>query len=319
MSDGATTVPRGEGYVLVTGACGRLGKQVVRLLHRQRRVIAVDRRPFDDKPADVLHSTVDLRRKKLKDLFRAYPIEAIVHLGVLHDPRASSTEHHAWNVGGWQKLLQYAAQFQVPKLVLLSSANVYGPQPDNPQFLSEDAPLLAAARFAEMRDLVELDMIAQGFFWRHPETETVILRPCHILGTVRNAASNYLRLDPIPTLLGFDPMVQLIHERDVAEVIALALAPGRRGIFNVAGPDPLPISYAVRRLGKSKLAIPASLGGFMLRRMFSLGLTSFPGPELDHIRYVCMVDDRRARAELGYAPSYNLDETLRAVVSEELV
>lgn len=303
-------------YVLVTGVCGRLGKQVVRLLHREMPVLGVDRRPFVDKPADVLHSMVDLRRKKLKDVFRAHTIGAVVHLGTMHDPRASSAEHHAWNVGGLQKLLEYVARYEIPKLVVLSSANVYGPQPDNPQFLTEDAPLLAAARFSEMRDLVELDMMAQGFFWRRPETETVILRPCHILGSVRNAASNFLRLDPVPTLLGFDPMIQVLHERDVAHAIRAALEPGRRGIYNVAGPDPLPLSRAVKMLGKRTLPVPYTLGKFLVNRMFALRLTSFPGPELDHIRYVCMVDDRRAREELGFAHRYDLEQTLRAVRTE---
>ena len=80
----------------------------------------------------------------------------------MHDPRASQAEHHSWNVAGFQKLLEYVAQFQVPKLVVLSSANVYGPQPDNAQFLTEDAPLLGGARFSEIRDLIEVDMLAQG-------------------------------------------------------------------------------------------------------------------------------------------------------------
>ena len=68
--------------MLVPGACGRLGKHVVRVLHRERKVIGVDRRPFPDKPKDVIHEQVDIRRKKLKDVFRAGPIEAVVHLGL---------------------------------------------------------------------------------------------------------------------------------------------------------------------------------------------------------------------------------------------
>jgi nucleoside-diphosphate-sugar epimerase len=111
-------------------------------------------------------------------------------------------------------------QYRVPKVVVLSSANVYGPRPDNAQFLTEEAPLLAAQAFPEMRDLVEIDHMASSFFWKARDIETVILRPVHILGSVHNAPSNYLRLPVIPTLLGFDPMVQVIHELDVAEAIA---------------------------------------------------------------------------------------------------
>ncbi len=51
----------------------------------------------------------------------------------------------------------------------------------------------------------------------------------------------------------------------------------------------------------------------MLNRLWSLRLTSFPPPELDHIRYVCMVDDRRARDVLGFQPQHTIEETVRAV------
>lgn len=310
--------PRGEGTILVTGACGRLGKQVVRLLHRTRTVVGVDRRPFPDKPKDVRHEQVDIRRKKLKDIFRAEPIEAVVHLGVMHDPRASQAEHHSWNVAGFQKLMEYVAQFDVPKLVVLSSANVYGPQPGNAQFLTEDAPLLGGARFGEIRDLIEVDMLAQGFFWKHPNTETVILRPVHILGGVHNAASNFLRLPTIPRLLGFDPMIQVIHESDVVRALRAALQPGKRGIYNIAGPDPLPVSHAIKILKRPSVPVPYTLGRALLKRLWSFHLTNFPAPELDHIRFVCMVDDRRAREELGWAPERAVEETVESVDADVL-
>ncbi len=315
MTNESSLRPRGT--VLVTGVCGRLGKRLVRALHKEANVVGIDRRPFADRPSDVVHEQVDIRRKKLKDVFRAQPIDAIVHLGVMHDPRASATEHHAWNVVGFAKLLEYAAQFKVPKVVVLSSANVYGPQPDNPQFLNEDAPLLGGARFGEIRDLIEVDMLAQSFFWKHPETETVILRPVHILGTVRNAPSNFLRLDPVLTLLGFDPMIQVIHEDDVAHAILCALDRGKRGIFNVAGPDPVPLSRAIKTVGRPTIAVPYTLAKATLKRLWSLRLTSFPAPELDHIRYVCMVDDTRAKETLGFRHAHNLEETLQHVLSEE--
>jgi UDP-glucose 4-epimerase len=276
-------------------------------------VVGVDRRPFPDKPKDIEHKELDIRRTKLKDVFRIGRVQAVVHLGVMHDPRASAADHHSWNVAGFVKLLEYVAQFEVDKLVVLSSANVYGPQPDNAQFLTEDAPLLGGQNFSEIRDLVEVDMLAQSFFWKRPETETVILRPVHILGTVRNAPSNFLRLPAIPTALGFDPMIQVIHEADVIAAIHLALRPGVRGIFNVAGPEPLPLSRIIQMLGRPRLPVPVTLGKVMLQRMWALHLTNFPAPEIDHIRYVCMVDDRRARDVLGFTPDKTLEETVFAV------
>jgi UDP-glucose 4-epimerase len=302
-----------QGAVVVTGICGRLGKHLARVLHRDRRVVGVDRRPFVDKPKDIDHAQVDIRRKKLKDVFRAGDIDAVVHLGVMHDPRASASDHHSWNVAGFTKLLEYVSQFRIPKLVVLSSANVYGPQPSNPQFLTEDAPLLGGQNFSDIRDLVEVDMLAQSFFWKLPETETVILRPVHILGTVHNAPSNFLRLNPVFTVMGFDPMAQVIHESDVVSAIEHALRPGIRGVFNLAGSDPVPLSRLIKILGRQKVSVPYSIARVVLARMWSLRLTTFPAPELDHIRFVCMVDDRRSRQVLGFAPKKSLEETVLSV------
>jgi UDP-glucose 4-epimerase len=299
--------------VLITGICGRLGRRLARRLHRERSVIGVDRRDFDGRPKDIAHHKIDIRRKKTQDIFRQERLGAVVHLGIMHDPRVSQLEHHSWNVVGFQRLLEYVAQYDVPKLIVLSSSNVYGPRPDNPQFLTEDAPLLGGAAFSEIRDLIEVDMLAQSFFWKRPETDTVILRPAHILGSVRNAPSNYLRLNMIPTLLGFDPMVQVIHQEDVVSAIVQALDPGIRGIYNVAGPPPLPLSRIIELTGRTRLTIPHFLAKGVMQRLWRFRATSFPAEELDHIRYVCMVDDKRARDVIGYSPSYSIEETVRAV------
>lgn len=305
-----------EGAVLVTGICGNLGRRVARHLHRERRVIGLDRRKFPGKPKDIEHFAIDLRRHRVEDIFREITINAVVHLGVMHDPRDNSEEHHTWNVRGLSRLLEYASRHRVQKFILLSSANVYGPRPDNAQFLDEDAPLLAAGAFSDMRDLVELDMLVQSFFWKYPEIETVILRPTHILGTVHNAPSNYLRLKLAPTLMGFDPMLQTVHQDDVVRAIQLSLRPGIRGIFNLAGPQALRLSAILRKLNRSYVPIPYTLARFGVKRLWSLRMTSFPAPELDFVRYVCMVDDRRARAVLGYEPAFGIHETLHAVDDE---
>ena len=304
-----------DGAVLVTGICGRLGQRVARKLHRETKVEGIDRRPFPRRPKDIVHHELDIRRRKTRDVFRAGRFQAVVHLGILHDPRASSEEHHSWNVLASVKLLEYVEQYAVPKLVVLSSANVYGPRPGNPQFLTEEAPLLGGATFSGIRDLIEVDMLAQSFFWRKPSVETVVLRPVHILGSVHNAPSNYLRREWVPTLAGFDPMIQVIHEDDVVDAILLALRPGVRGIFNLAGPGALALSKLLQVLDKPTLPIPHVLAKPVLRRMWNLRMTSFPAAELDHIQYVCMVDDRRAREQLGWAPKRSLEEALLAVHS----
>ena len=302
--------------VVITGICGRMGRLLARRLHRTQRVIGIDRRRFDGKPEDIVHHQIDLRRRKVREVLRSTHISAVVHLGTMHNLRESDRNHHVWNVVGFQKLMEHVARFRVPKLVVLSTASLYGPSPDNPQFLSEDAPLLGAQEFSQIRDLVEVDMLAQGFFWKEPEVETVILRPCHILGRVRNAPSNYARMDRPVMVMGFDPMLQVIHERDVIEAIVLSLRPGVRGVYNLRGPGELPLSRMWRLMGKRPRVVPGPLIKTVLSRLWSYRAVSFPTPELDHLRYVCLVDDRRARQDLGFAPRHGMDATLRAPFSE---
>jgi UDP-glucose 4-epimerase len=124
-----------------------------------------------------------------------------------------------------------------------------------------------------------------------------------------------LRLPIVPTLLGFDPMVQVIHELDVVEAIACALRPAVRGIFNVTGPGELPLSAILKELDKRTLPFPHPVARPILSALWRFGASSFPVPELDFIRFVCMVDGERARRELGFRPRYTLKETIRAVLA----
>jgi len=303
--------------VVVTGISGNLGRTLTKLLHRTDRIVGLDRRPFAGAPKDVELFQLDLRKKKAEDVFRIHDVKAVIHMGIMHDPRMSSEEHHSFNVVGTTRVLDAVAKYGVKKVVVLSSANVYGPSPDNSNFLSEDAPLMAASRFSGVRDLIEVDMLAHGFFWRHPDIETVILRPVHIVGpTIRNAPSNYLRLRYPWVLAGFDPMLQLIHQEDAARAMVEALRPGLRGVYNVVGPGEVPLSAVLRELGRTPIPVPHPIARPLLGTLFRYRLANFPPPELDHIQFLCMVDGSRWTADVGWVPGRSMKDTIRSVDGE---
>jgi len=303
--------------VVVTGISGNLGRTLAKLLHTRERIIGIDRRAFPGKPKDVEMYQLDLRKKKAEDVFRRNDVRAVIHMGIMHDPRMNEEEHHSFNVVGTTRLLEYCAKYGVKKVVVLSSANVYGPSPDNSNFLTEDAPLMAASRFSEVRDLIEVDMLAHGFFWRHPDSQTVILRPVHIVGpNIKNAPSNYLRLKYPWVLAGFDPIVQLIHVEDAARAMIEALRPEARGVYNVVGPGEVPLSAIARELGRSAIPVPHLIARPLLELLFKYHLASFPPPELDHIQFLCAVDGSRWAKEVGWKPRYSMRETIRSVLNE---
>src|SRR4051812_46416588 len=124
--------------VLVTGISGNLGRTLAKALHRTERVVGVDRRAFPGAPKDLELHHIDIRKRKVEEVFKRGEIKALIHMAIIHDPRLPQHEHHSFNVVGTKTVLEYAAKHGVKKVVVLSSTNVYGPQPGNDNFLTEE-------------------------------------------------------------------------------------------------------------------------------------------------------------------------------------
>lgn len=299
--------------IIVTGAAGNLGRLVVQELCKRWRVIAVDHRSLGGLPPEVETVYVNSRWRGVEEILRRRTTSAIIHLGLKHNPRNDSGCYR-YNVLGTQKLLELAAKYEVPRLVFMSSANIYGPDPENSCFLTEESPLLGAEHYREIRDLVAVDNLFQSFCYRNSNIQTIIFRPVHIVGAhVRSAATNYLRLERPWVITGFDPLVQLIHEDDVASAVELALDTEHRGVFNLVGPGVAPLSRILRVLGRRPRSIPSFVAWPALVGAWHLNTTDFPPPELRHVQYNCVVDGTAAEATLGFKPRYSLVQTIRSV------
>jgi UDP-glucose 4-epimerase len=171
---------------------------------------------------------------------------------------------------------------------------------------------MAGANFSEIRDLVNLDMLVTSYFWKAPKLDIIILRAAHILGNLNNAPSNYLRLPgPIPTIMGFDPMIQVIHQSDLADALIQAYKTKEiKGIFNIASDGELPISEMIKYLGKKRLNIPEPILKLALSQMWFAKISSFPAKEVDYIKYICMGDTNRSTEVLKFKPKYTITDAL---------
>jgi UDP-glucose 4-epimerase len=293
---------------LVTSAAGGVGRLICRRLHRSFDVVAVDTAPFPDRPKDVEHHQVDLRRKAATQLLKKKRADVVVHISGIHGPPGRSSTRM---VEATVQLLKLVEQTKARKLVLLSSAMLYGPSATSASFLSEEAPLLGAGMVPDLADALSLDMMVQSFFWKRPETETVILRPVHVVGPhLDNLATRYLRATRAPKLLGFDPMIQLVHEDDVVAAVERATVPGVRGVFNVVGQSQAPLSRLLAARGSLSVPVPGLLLKAALERATSWRLSTIDAGELAFLRYSFLVDGQRASDELGFHPRRSLKETL---------
>lgn len=298
--------------VLVTGISGSFGTLVAKKLADHFHVMGVDRRPMNP-IMGVEHHELDLRRKSAYQLLRKKRPSSIVHLGVLRNPLKHQRGNQAnfFNLEITSQLLKLAEEMNVRKFIYLSTSNLYGPSSTSSGFLSEDAALHGADRSPEVHDLVSLDMMIQSFFWKKPQIETIILRPVHMIGAhLNNAPSRYLRLDRVPTMMGFDPLVQCVHEDDVARAVQLSLTAGVRGIFNIVGDEAAPLSRIITAMGKTQYPVPEFIFRALLKTAFYLNMANFPEGELDHLKYTCLVDGSRANKELKFESHYSLKKAI---------
>ncbi len=300
--------------VLLTGIAGGQGRLLARRLRERYEVCGVDRVAWPGRPRDIQVHRVDLRKKKFEDVIRTELPSAVVHLGFVHDLRVDERLRHDVNVRGTKQLLDHCADYGVQTLVVLSSSYVYGASPDNPYAIDEDAALLASRSYPEIRDLVEVDSLASAFLWKYPHLRTCVLRPVNVLGmSVHSLMGAYLRLRRVPTLMGFDPMLQFLHEEDLAEAIVLALEHGLQGVFNLTGPGEVPLHTAIRAVGGAPVPLPEFLARPLIARLFRFGLVPFPPGALDYLKFPITVAGDRFIEATGFRPLFGLEEIFQSV------
>jgi UDP-glucose 4-epimerase len=300
--------------VLITGISGGQGRLLTRRLLENYEVCGVDRAPWEGHPRGVEIHTVDLRKKKFEDVIRTEMPTAIVHMGFVRHFRAGQDVRHDVNVRGTKQLLDHCVHHGVQKLVILSSSYVYGAFPENPYYMDEDAPLSASRSYPEIRDLVEVDTLASAFLWRYPHIRTCVLRPVNVLGYyVHSMIGQYLGEKRVPTAMGFDPMLQFIHEEDLSEAIALALEHSLQGVFNVTGPGEVPLHTAIEETGGSAFPVPEPLMRPIFDRLFRWGLIPYPPGAIDFLKYPITISGSRFVDATGFRCLFGLEEIFQSV------
>jgi UDP-glucose 4-epimerase len=300
--------------VLITGISGGQGRLLARRLRENYEVCGVDRVGWEGAPRGVNVHTVDVRKKKFEDVIRTEMPTAIVHMGFIRHFRATEQERYDVNVRGTKQLLDHCVNHGVQSLVVLSSSYVYGAAPENPYYMDEDSPLAASRSYPEIRDLVEVDTLASTYLWRYPHLRTCVLRPVNVLGYyVHSMIGQYLRETRVPTVMGFDPMMQFIHEEDISDAIAAALEAALQGVFNVTGPGEVPLHTAIRETGGTSFSMPELVMRPLFDRLFRWGAIPYPAGAIDYLKYPVTVSGTRFAEATNFRPLFGLEEIFHSM------
>ena len=256
---------------------------------------------------------------QLAGILEKEEIDVLVHLAFRTTPTPDLEADHELETIGSLHVMNACAAAGVGRLVVQSSTMLYGARPDNPNFLDEDRPLAGHPDAHCVANRVEVERLLAQWRVRNADTEVSVLRHCWVMGPrYRDHVVRYLERSVVPVMLGYDPLLQFVHEEDLLRVFEAAALESHPGVFNVVGRGVLPLSTLLALAGKRSLPLPSPLLYRFLSLLSQSQIGDAPAGFWDYLRYLWVADGERGWAEFG-PPLYSTREAWAAFVSARLL
>jgi nucleoside-diphosphate-sugar epimerase len=290
--------------VAVTGAARGLGHALTIQLAasaRISRVVAIDDHRGD--VAGVHWRVVDVRDPALAG--RLTGVDVVVHTDLDLAPDSDYRSRRAFNVRGAQTVLTAAAASRVGRVVLVTSAMVYGARPDNPVPLDEAAPLGADHDGSVVGDLLEIEQLARSSARTHLGMAITVVRPAALVGEgVDTMVTRHFEAPRLLTVKGCAPRWQFCHIDDLVSALELAAAGVVSGEFAVGCDGWLEEEQVEELSGLRRIELPARLTFGTAQRLHRAGITPAPVTDVHFVVYPWVVDCRALR-DAGWRPGFD--------------
>lgn len=305
--------------VLVTGVSRFLGGHLAARLAANpeiTRVLGVDSTP---PPADrctrmgrAEFVCADIRNPLISKIISRASVDTVVHASLSADPTSSGgrTAMKEMNVIGTMQLLAACQQASsVRRVVVTSTTAVYGSSSRDPALFDEAMTPKEMPSGGHAKDAAEIEGYLRGFGRRRPDIDVTVLRFANVIGPrIETVLTRYFALPVVPTALGFDARVQLLHEQDALAVLERAAVEKLPGVFNVAAAGVLLVSQAIRRAGRMPLPVPGPAVGLVARALRCARIVDLSPEQLRFLDFGRVVDTRRLRVEFGLTPRWTTEQ-----------
>jgi UDP-glucose 4-epimerase len=317
-------VAAGGSRVVITGVSSHWGSELARALERDPSIsylAGVDTKP----PAADLDRTefieADIRNPVISKILPGLEPEVVVHCGIVWYPEADKPARalHDINVIGTLQLLAACEKCEGLRAVIArGSAAIYGCEASAPSFFTEEMARRYPLKTRFQRDIGELEGYFDNFARRHAEVTCTMLRFQPEIGPgLAQPLSRYLSLPVVPTQLGFDPRLQLVHADDATAALAAATRNPVRGPVNVAPDGTISLTRILRLAGRPTVPIPHQIAGSVLGRLGKrLGAADLYNDGIRLLRYGRGCDNTRLRRDVGFEPVYDAEAAVRDFVAK---
>lgn len=291
--------------VFLTGASSHLAAALLPKLcgvDSVQQVTGVDLRPTPFRHPKFRFMPMDIRDQALSDAIAGH--DALIHMAfVVLRGRMDAREMESVNVDGGKSVFQAAAGAGVKRLIHLSSASVYG----SGEHLTEASPYRPLPGFLYAHHKAALE---QWLDRHHPSA--VRLRPHIILGPhAQPLLKRLLRQPFFVALPDPQPLLQCIHEDDVATAILAALDSNAAGPYNLAAPDPYSFKAIIQERAGWSVPVPLAVAKGLLKMIWRLTGAGGEPAWLSGIDKPLTLDCSRAAADLDWLPRFSSRQSIR--------
>lgn len=258
---------------------------------------------IDEERGDVQEATwrvIDVRDPLLAN--RISDIDVVVHLAGDYAVDSDPRERRAYNLRAAQTVLTASAAARVRRVVLVTSAMVYGAAAENEVPLPEDAPVAAEPDTGVVGDHLEIEALARRSLRSHPGLEVTVLRPAAVVGPgVDTVITRHFESPRLLTVKGCSPRWQFCHVDDLLSALELAARGVVGGVVAVGCDGWLEQEQVEEMSGLRRFELPAGLTFGTAQRLHRLGITPAPATDLHYVVYPWVVDCTSLR-EAGWKP-----------------
>jgi UDP-glucose 4-epimerase len=306
--------------VAVTGTSTYVGEDLLRELEADRavdRILAVDPKPPAFEGPKTHWVKLDLMLPRAPEALARELTEercsVLIHTAFLARPTHRGSWAHELEAIGTNHVLTAAAAAKLPKLVVRSTTLCYGALASNPNYLPESAQLQGGTHSAFIADKVEVEKQVTRFAQQNPDCTVTILRFAPLLGPRADTIiSKFLMRRVVFTLLGFDPLLQVLHEEDAIGATVAAVHRDVRGAINVAAPGVVPLSQAIQLAGSRPVPLPQVMLSRSLHALWATRAGDYPPGHIGFLKYLLVGDLGRMQKELQYKPRMDVVRALQA-------